>query len=118
MKTLLMIAAVALAFPAVALAHAFLDHADPAVGSTVQKSPAQVKIWFTEEIEPAFSAIQVFDSTGTEVDKQDSHPDAGDNTLLIVSLPALPAGTYKVSWHVVAADTHKTTGDFKFQIAP
>jgi methionine-rich copper-binding protein CopC len=28
-------------------AHAFLDHAEPSVGSQVKSSPAQVKIWFT-----------------------------------------------------------------------
>ena len=41
----------------VARAHAFIDHADPAAGGKVQKSPKEVRIWFTEEIEPAFSSI-------------------------------------------------------------
>src|SRR5258706_12628552 len=42
-----------------ALAHAFLDHARPAVGSTVHGSPAQLKLWFTQQLEPAFSTVQV-----------------------------------------------------------
>jgi methionine-rich copper-binding protein CopC len=37
----------------VARAHAFMDHADPAAGGKVQRSPDEVRIWFTEEIEPA-----------------------------------------------------------------
>ena len=41
-------------------AHAFLQQAEPGVGSTVQASPSEVKIRFTERIEPAFSKIQVF----------------------------------------------------------
>ena len=41
-------------------AHAFIQQAEPGVGSTVQASPSEVKIRFTEKIEPAFSKIQVF----------------------------------------------------------
>jgi len=101
-----------------AQAHAFLDHADPKVGSTVAGSPSVVKAWFTEELEPAFSKIQVFDSTGKEVDKKDVKIDSSDKTLMSVSLPALPAGAYKVKWSAVAVDTHHTTGTFSFTVAP
>jgi hypothetical protein len=105
-----------LTLPTLALAHAFPDHADPRVGSTISKSPSEVKIWFDREIEPAFSHIQVFDSQGNEVDKKDSHCDPDNHKLLIVSVPELGPGTYKVAWHVVATDTHHTHGDFKFTI--
>ncbi len=101
-----------------ASAHAFVDHALPAVGSQVNPAPAAVKIWFTEAIEPAFSSIEVTDSAGKQVDLKDTHVDEKDHTLLIVSLGALPPGTYAVSWKVVAADTHKTHGDFKFAVKP
>ena len=52
-----------------AAAHAFLDHALPAVGSTVHAPPAQVKLWFTQKLEPAFSNAQVSDSAGKRVDR-------------------------------------------------
>ena len=45
----------------VSWAHAFIDHAEPAVGSQIHDAPAQVKIWFTEKLEPALSKIQIFD---------------------------------------------------------
>ena len=54
-----------------AWAHAFVDHAEPAVGSQIHGAPTQVKIWFTEKLEPALSKIQVFDTSGLEVDKRD-----------------------------------------------
>jgi methionine-rich copper-binding protein CopC len=47
-----------------ALAHAFLDHALPAVGSTVQDSPHEIRLWFTQRLEPAFSKARVLDKTG------------------------------------------------------
>jgi methionine-rich copper-binding protein CopC len=107
-----------LAFPTFAMGHAFVDHALPRVGSTVQTPPDSVKIWFTEEIEPAFSSMEVLSSDGKQVDKQDCRVDDKDKTLLIVSLPQLGAGTYKVHWHVVAPDTHHTEGDFTFTVKP
>jgi len=97
-------------------AHAFLKDAQPEVGSTVQTSPSEVRIRFTENIEPAVSSIQVFDASGKEVDKRDLHLDGSDHALLHVSLPQLDAGTYKVVWRVVSVDTHVTNGNFAFRI--
>ena len=106
----------ALAGLSLAQAHAFLDHADPKVGSTVTGSPSVVKIWFTEELEEAFSKIQVFDATGKEIDQKDVKVDSADKTLMSVSVPNLPTGTYKVKWSAVAVDTHHTTGTFTFTV--
>jgi copper resistance protein C len=98
-------------------AHAFLKSAEPAVGSTVHISPGEVRISFTEKIEPAFSMIQVFDASGGEVDKRDLHVSHSDQSTMAISLPALQSGTYKVVWRVVSIDTHVTKGSFKFRIA-
>ncbi len=108
--------ALLLALPSPAWAHAYLDHATPKVGSTVTSPPAKVKIWFTQELEPAFSSVEVKNSRDQEVDKQDAHVDAKDKSLLEVSLPPLPAGTYTVIWHAVATDTHRTQGHFEFTV--
>ena len=99
-------------------AHAFLDHSDPPVGGKVHSAPAAVRIWFTEAIEPAFSSIQVFDATGKQVDKKDLHSDRSNRSVLQVSLPRLGPGTYKVVWRLVSVDTHRTNGNFTFQIVP
>jgi copper resistance protein C len=99
-----------------AQAHAFLDHADPKVGSTITGSPSVVKIWFTEELEGAFSKIQVFDATGKEIDKKDVQVDSTDKSLMSVSVPTLATGTYKVKWSAIAVDTHHTTGAFTFTV--
>jgi methionine-rich copper-binding protein CopC len=98
-------------------AHAFLKAATPAVGSTIQTSPGEVRISFTEKIEPAFGMIQVFDASGKQVDKRDAHVSYSDQSTVAISLPPLQAGTYKVVWRVVSIDTHVTKGSFKFQIA-
>jgi copper resistance protein C len=112
-KLLITVAAVSLILAGLAHAHAFLDHADPKVGSTIHESPSQVKVWMTEGLEPAFSKLQVFDAQGTEVDKKDTKVDGSTMT---VSLPKLAPGKYRVSWQVVAVDTHRTSGTFEFTI--
>ena len=97
-------------------AHAFLQQAEPGVGSTVQTSPNEVKVRFTEKIELAFSKIQVFAPSGKEVDKGDIHLDHSNPAILIVSLPKLGTGTYKVVWRVVSIDSHVTEGNYSFHV--
>ena len=98
-----------------ASAHAILDHANPPVGSTVQNAPRQLSLWFTQDLEPAFSKVEVRDASGTRIDAG-SRVDRSDRKLMHVSLRALSPGTYKVSWHVLSVDTHTTEGDFSFTV--
>ena len=101
-----------------AVAHAFLDHANPLVGSTVRGSPAEVKLWFTEALEPAFSTLRVVDQGGAQVDQGNKAVDPADRTVLKVSLRPLAPGSYKVVWRVLSIDTHTTEGSFSFSVAP
>jgi copper resistance protein C len=112
-KPLIIALAVSLIFVRIADAHAFLDHAEPKVGSTIHESPSQVTVWMTENLEPAFSKLQVFDAKGTELDSKDTKV---NGNIMTVSLPKLAAGKYRVSWQVVAVDTHRTSGTFDFTI--
>ena len=100
-------------------AHAFLVRAEPRVGSKVNKAPTEVRVWFSETAQGGVSSIKVFDVSGKQVDKKDTHSDRADRAVLCVSLlPALTPGNYKVIWRVTSADTHVTSGDFHFQIVP
>lgn len=106
---------VACAFPAGA--HAFLDSAQPAVGSTVKGSPTVVKLWFTRHLKAGSSTCQVFDVGKREVDKGNVRLDPTDSTLMTVSLPKLAAGTYQVTWTAVClGDGHTTHGTFTFEV--
>jgi methionine-rich copper-binding protein CopC len=116
MKRILIAAgALALAAPS-ARAHAFLDHAIPAVGSAVPPSPKALDLFFTEGVVPAFSSVTVTaNGKPVTVGKPRNGQDAKE---LIVALPKLPPGDYTVTWHVTSVDTHKTQGDFHFAVAP
>jgi methionine-rich copper-binding protein CopC len=110
-------------FPALPLsagmadAHALLDRAEPRVGNTV-KTPRTVSLWFTQNLEGAFSDIQVLDAGGARVSTGHATVDASDRKLLSVPVKALPAGKYTVKWHVLSVDTHTTEGNFTFNVEP
>jgi methionine-rich copper-binding protein CopC len=110
-----MVLAMLMAGPA--LAHARLDRSEPKVGSSVDGSPAEVKIWFTDDVDLSGTTVEVLDASGNQVDKKDLHVDPKDNSIVAVSLPPhLPPGKYKVVWHALCPQHHKTKGDFSFEV--
>jgi copper resistance protein C len=109
--------ALVLAIAGGAAGHAFLDRAEPRVGGRVRTPPAQVTLWFTERLEPAYSRVQVVNEAGQRVDRNDGGV-VGDGRQLRISLTPVPPGTYRVAWRVLSVDTHVTEGDFTFRVAP
>ena len=116
MKTV-MIAAAGCLIGSAAWAHAFLDHASPAVGSAVSGSPPAISLTYTEPMEPLFSTVEVTNAGGTRVDQ--GKPAVQDHgRVLRVELKHLVPGAYTVTWHVTSVDTHKTQGHFSFTVQP
>ena len=95
-----------------ALAHAFLDHASPSVGSTVGAAPHEVSLTFTQNLEGAFSTIQV---TGPNARVDQNKPQVSGNTMR-VGIRASGVGTYHVHWRALSVDTHTTQGSFAFHV--
>ena len=96
-----------------AQAHAFLDHAEPRVGSTVPTAPRELALFYTQNLEPAFSSVEVSDANGARVDL--GKPTISASTMR-VGLKPLPPGTYRVRWQVLSVDTHTTQGSFTFHV--
>ncbi|CAA2142450.1 copper resistance protein CopC [Hyphomicrobium sp. ghe19] len=99
-------------FASGAEAHARLDSASPAVGSTVSSSPSQVDLHFTEALEPKFSGATVHAASGARVDTGSS----ASGSTIHVGVKSLGAGSYTVNWHALSVDTHKTQGSFSFHV--
>lgn len=119
-RLILPIALLALAaLPApLASAHAFLDHALPAVGSTVASAPKQVQLFFTQDLEPAFTGATIADANGQAVATGPAVFDPQNKAEMVLNLPPLSSGHYKVTWHALSVDTHRTEGSFSFDIHP
>jgi hypothetical protein len=96
-----------------AQAHAFLDHASPLVGSTVASAPHEVALTFTQNLEPAFSSVEVMDGSGARIDQGNA---AISGNTMRIGLKTVGSGTYRVRWHALSVDTHTTEGSFTFHV--
>ena len=99
-----------------ALAHSGLQRAEPPVESTLKRPPKELKLYFSERLEPAYSKVRVEDGQGGRVDRDDSRVDRSNPLLLRVTLPPLAPGTYTVIWRVLSVDSHITEGRFTFRV--
>ena len=98
------------------LGHSGLQRAEPPVESKLKRPPSEVKLYFTERLEPAYSTVRVKDEHGAQVDRQDSHVDASNPLLLRATLLPLEHGAYTVIWRVLSVDGHVTEGRFTFRV--
>lgn len=100
-----------------AAAHAFLEQASPRVGSAVETSPSELRLRFSEAVEPAFSRITLATKDGAAIVIGEAALDPNDERTLVAAVRGtLAPGVYRVSWRVVSRDTHITTGDFLFAV--
>ena len=105
----------AILYSSAATAHAMLEQAQPAAGTVVHQSPGVLQLRFSEQLEPAFSSATVTDPHG-----QSAAAGAVSVQGMTMSVPLkpLPAGRYRVQWHAVSVDTHRTEGAYAFTVAP
>ena len=96
--------------------HAVLQRAEPRVESRHKRAPEEVRLYFSERLEPAYSALRVVNERGEQVDRRDSGVDRANPSLLRATLPPLPPGTYTVRWRVLSIDADVTEGTFTFRI--
>jgi methionine-rich copper-binding protein CopC len=99
-----------------AVGHAVLQRAEPRGESKLKRAPDEVKLYFTERLEPVYSSLRVLDERGVQVDRRDSRVDRANPALLRATLPPLPPGTYTVRWRVLSIDADVTEGGFMFKI--
>jgi len=102
-----------------ASAHPKLVKSDPAADAVVAASPKELRFSFNEELVPKFSGADVKDQKGQKVEVGAAAADPADKKQLVLPLTKpLAAGSYKVEWHAVAADTHRVQGSFSFTVKP
>src|SRR6266496_1498612 len=108
-----------LLFPAIASAHAILLRSDPAKDSVLSIAPKQVRMWFSEALNPAFSTAVVVNGENKRVDNRDARVSSTDQTEMDVTLqPNLPPAVYIVIWRTdSAADGHILRGSYIFSVA-
>lgn len=109
------LAIVCLSFvPMPVMAHAVLEKASPVAGQNLNAGPEKVELHFSEALESAFSGAAITDASGHSMAAGTSIV-AGSQ--IVLPLKALLPGRYRVSWHAVSLDAHRTDGAYNFSVA-
>jgi copper transport protein len=108
----------ALALPAAAWAHAALLKTSPVASRTVNTPPAEVRLTYSEPIEPRFAIVSVTDAAGRQVTSASPQRPPGQPQTLVTPLQKIPEGWYLVFWRVISADGHPVRGAFTFAVGP
>jgi copper resistance protein C len=99
-----------------AFAHALLDKSEPARRAVLVRSPAQVRLWFNERLEPAFCALSVLDAEGRSTTAEPARVSSQNPKLLELALPVLGPGVYTVQYKVVSVDGHTVKASYTFTV--
>src|SRR5216684_1302055 len=105
--------------PGISEAHAILLRSDPAKDAVLSVAPDQVRMWFSEAINPSASTAAVVNAANQRIDRRDAFVSPDDATEMVVSLPPnLSPGVYAVVWRTDSADDgHVLVGSFLFTVA-
>jgi len=105
-----------------AYAHAQIVRSDPPDGSQLAQPPREVRLWYSEPIVLNFSRARLLDGAAREIPTKGLRNDPADPHLLIftisddASITPLSDGVYSLSWKVLSADGHYTTGYTVFSV--
>lgn len=98
-------------------AHANIVRSDPPAGASLQTAPKEVRLEFSEDLDPAFSRVQLLNSKGQVVAPGPGTIDAAAPKVLLLALSDLPNDSYTAVWRVrSAADGHVTEGNLPFGV--
>jgi methionine-rich copper-binding protein CopC len=102
------------AWPLVALAHAHLQHSDPADGAVLKDAPTQFTLQFSEAAQ--LTALELSRSGAAPPQRIGPLPSAPAAQLQIAA-PRLEAGDYELRYRVISADGHIMAGKVHFTVA-
>jgi methionine-rich copper-binding protein CopC len=104
-----------LLFASSVFAHAHLKSQMPAADSTVS-APSELSLTFTEGVEADLCKVTINHDGDDILVKSLVTQDPDKRTLIITPAVPLTEGNYKVEWHVVSVDNHKSEGAYTFDV--
>lgn len=98
-------------------AHAGLVKSDPRPGSTLETAPREIVLQFSEDLDPAFTRVRLFDSTNQLVTQDIGAIDPQNPRVWRLTPGELPKGSYSAIWRARSAtDGHITEGSVPFGV--
>ena len=105
------------ATPTRTLAHAILVESAPKQDEVLATGPKEVVLRFNARIEKKVARATLTDGSGKKIKLPPIPEDkAGPPDRLVIPLPALKAGSYRLEYKVLAADGHATPGLLRFKV--
>jgi copper resistance protein C len=98
-----------------AFAHALLTRADPPSGSHISEPIDEVRLEFSQSIEPDLIKITI-KKDDVDVTGQERPQLANGGKSVRIAVPNAGAGAYWIDWSVVSIDGHRTNGRYGFQL--
>lgn len=98
------------------LAHAQLIKAEPARRAVLDKAPRQIRLWFNEEIEGAYTSLSVLGSNKKSVTDAKPRVVSDDPKSVVLPLPDLKSGKYTVKFRVLSVDGHVVDSTFDYTV--
>jgi hypothetical protein len=99
-----------------ALAHSMLVKAEPPRRAVLAKTPAQVRLWFNEELEGEYASLIVLDAEKHPVTEIKPQLAPDDPKSIVLPLPELMPGKYSVKFRVLSVDGHVVESSFDFTV--
>lgn len=107
-------AAVLLAVPALAAAHAPLTASSPKAGDSLDTAPTKVTLTFKGELDPDGSSFSVADAVGTEIAAGSVDLTVADRNVMTAAVSISAPGVYTVSYVSKSIDGAVLDGTFSF----
>lgn len=96
-------------------AHGTIESSSPKEGATLTSSPSEIRMKFTEMLEPAFTSVKLIGPSGQEVAPKEKVR-VEDGKTVVVPLPTLAPGLYKAQWMSAGHDGHHIHGELTFTV--
>jgi methionine-rich copper-binding protein CopC len=100
------------------MVHNHLVKSSPADGEQVHAAPKEIRLWFNERPEIAFTSVTLLQSDSTKIATIKAVATMDSMAASIPLQAPLPAGKYLVAWRTASSDGHAIRGSFGFSIAP
>jgi methionine-rich copper-binding protein CopC len=98
-----------------AYAHGIVETSTLEPGSRLSAPPSEIRLRFSEALEPTFTSVKLFGPSGQQVTTPEkAHVE--DGKTVIQPLPPLPSGAYKAQWMSAGHDGHHIQGELTFTV--
>jgi methionine-rich copper-binding protein CopC len=96
-------------------AHAEVVASEPNPGAQLSESPGQIRLTFSEPVEPQ-SSFKILDTKFNTLEGVNPQIDPEHPEQVYSSVRGLDPGVYTVQWNAVTDDGGKTSGSFQFAV--